>query len=292
MGNFNSADIIYFSGTGGTAKVAAVLSDLFEKNGVKVSGYELKGNFIARCDSDLLVILFPVYAANAPKPIDEWVKNAPLGDGKKAAVISVSGGGEMLSNTACRISTIKGLGKKGYDVFFEEMFIMPTNCFYSNSDVINAMLFKALYQKAGKAAVQIFNADRHRKKPYLIDRLIAKAMIAEKYAAKSFGKNLSANDNCTGCEKCAEDCPRNNITIKNSSPVFGKNCVICLRCIYLCPQKAIVPKRGKSLLIKEGYDLEAIEEKTKNITCFPPAGEVAKGFLYKGLRKYLEEENM
>lgn len=290
MDNFHSADIIYFSGTGGTAKAAFALEKELIKKGITVNTYELNGKSKTESSGDLLIILFPVYAANAPKSIDEWVKAAPFGNSKKTAVISVSGGGEMIVNTACRVSTIKGLAKKGYDVFYEEMFVMPTNCFASNSDELNAMLLNVLPQKAHIAVQQIITENIHRKKPLVIDRVITKAMLIEKHAAKLFGKNLAANDDCNGCGLCAENCPRNNIIMQNQKPVFNGNCVICLKCVYACPQKAIIPKYVKSFIIKEGFDIKAIEEKAKYITKYPPAKEAAKGFLYKGARKYLEEE--
>lgn len=290
MVNFQSADIIYFSGTGGTAKAAFALEKELIKKGITVNTYELNGKSKTESSGDLLILMFPVYAANAPKSIDEWVKAAPYGNSKKTAVISVSGGGEMIVNTACRVSTIKGLAKKGYDVFYEKMFVMPTNCFISNSDELNGMLLDVLPRKAHNAAQQIITGNTHRKKPLFIDRFITKAMLIEKNAAKIFGRHLAANASCSGCGLCAENCPRNNIIIQNQKPVFNGNCVICLKCVYACPQKAIIPKYFKSFIIKEGFDIDEIEEKAKNIIKYPPAKEAAKGFLYKGVREYLEED--
>jgi len=290
MDNFHSADIVYFSGTGGTAKVAFALEKELIKKGITVNTYELNGKSKSESLGDLFILMFPVYAANAPKSIDEWVKAAPFGNSKKTAVISVSGGGEMIINTACRVSTIKGLVKKGYDVFYEEMFVMPTNCFVSNSDELNGMLLDVLPRKADNAVQKIITGNLHRKKPLIIDRLISKAMLIEKHAAKIFGKHLAANALCSGCGLCAENCPRNNIIMQNQKPVFNGNCVICLKCVYACPQKAIIPKYFKSFIIKEGFDIDAIEEKAKNIIKYPPVKEAVKGFLYKGVREYLEEE--
>lgn len=290
MDGIKTADIVYFSGTGGTAKVALALEKELIKNNITVNTYELKGEFKEEIQGDLLIILFPVYAANAPKSIDEWVKAAAFGKGKKTAVISVSGGGEMIFNTACRLSTIKSLAKNGYDVFYEEMFVMPTNCLMANSDELNAMLLNVLPQKAHKAVRQIITGNLHTKKPLIIDRLITKVMLIEKYASKLFGKHLTANDDCSGCGLCADNCPRNNIIMKNQKPVFNGSCVICLKCIYSCPQKAIMSKYIKSFIIKEGFNINAIEEKAKSIKNYQPAKEAAKGFLYKGVREYLEIE--
>lgn len=44
---------------------------------------------------------------------------------------------------------------------------------------------------------------------------------------------------CIGCGKCAEICPKENITISNAKPVFGMQCIGCLSCLQYCPQQAI-----------------------------------------------------
>jgi ferredoxin len=231
MYSVHSADIIYFSGTGCTAKVASALEKEFINNNIIANKHELKGKFQAESNGDLLIILFPVYAANAPKSIYEWVEAVSFGNGKKTAVISVSGGGEMVFNTACRLATIKNLIKKDYDVFYEEMFIMPTNCFSANSDTLNAMLLNVLPKKASDVVGQLITGGIHRKKPYILDKFISKAMIIERRMSKFFGKKLSANNNCTGCGLCAQNCPRNNIKMENGKPVFNNECVICLKYI-------------------------------------------------------------
>ena len=60
MDNFHCADIVYFSGTGCTAKVASALEKEFLKNNITANKYQLKGQFQAESKSDLLIILFPL----------------------------------------------------------------------------------------------------------------------------------------------------------------------------------------------------------------------------------------
>jgi formate hydrogenlyase subunit 6/NADH:ubiquinone oxidoreductase subunit I len=64
---------------------------------------------------------------------------------------------------------------------------------------------------------------------------------------------------------------------------------MCLRCIYSCPQKAIV-SGIKFIVIKDGYDLKALESRINQQTKSAPVSEIAKGSLYAGVRKYLEGE--
>jgi len=240
-------------------------------------------------DADMLVLFFPVHAFNAPKPIDEWIASAANGEDRPAAVISVSGGGEISPNTACRVEVIKKLKGKGYDVFYENMLIMPSNVMIRYDDVLSAMVLRTTAQKSDRAVSDILAGNRMRLKPHLVDRFLSKLGSLEKAYGNIFGKRLKADNNCTGCAWCANHCPRGNISMRENKPDFGSECVVCLRCVYGCPQNAIVPGSGKWVVLKDGYDLKTIENLAFQLTEFPPPSQTAKGLMLKGVRKYIEE---
>jgi NAD-dependent dihydropyrimidine dehydrogenase PreA subunit len=48
-----------------------------------------------------------------------------------------------------------------------------------------------------------------------------------------------ATDTCTGCGKCEQYCPLNNIILVNGKPQWGENCTHCMACICKCPAEAI-----------------------------------------------------
>jgi ferredoxin/flavodoxin len=290
MEQIQSADIVYFSGTGGTARVADAFEKAFEEIGVTIYKSRICVESSPMAKGELLLLLYPVYAANAPKPVDEWIESIPSRAGVPAAVFSVSGGGETLTNTACRVAVNKALEKKGYDVFYEEMLIMPANCFINNTDMINAMILQAMPQKVHRAVSEITAHVGRRTKPLVIDRVLSKCGALVKKFGKSFGKRLYATSSCIGCGWCAQHCPTGNIQMHEGRPIFNGKCAICLKCIYGCPQNAIEAGAGKKLLIKEGFNLDEIEQRTVNITDFSDIEEIAKGFTYKGIRRYLKEE--
>lgn len=290
MRDIKTVHIVYFSGTGGTARIAESFEKGFLEHKIGVIKTVLNTKVYLEPNADLLVILFPVYAFNAPKPIDEWINRASAGNGRPAAVISVSGGGEVMPNTACRVDVIKRLEKKGYSVCYESMFVMPSNIFISYGDELSALILRVIPHKTERIVSDILSGNRNRIKPLFIDRLNSKSGIIEKKLfGKIFGKSLKTNDQCVGCAWCANKCPRGNITMLDRKPVFGNKCVICLCCVYGCPKKAIVPGIGKSSVIKEGYNLKEVESRTNQQTDFPPVTHIAKGFLFKGVRKYLDE---
>ncbi|MFB0920738.1 MAG: hypothetical protein QMB62_07635, partial [Oscillospiraceae bacterium] len=69
-------NIVYFSGTGGTERAAKCFEAAFTKAGVSVSLFRLKDvseNYDFGKASFLL--LYPVYALNAPKKVHEWIKS-------------------------------------------------------------------------------------------------------------------------------------------------------------------------------------------------------------------------
>jgi ferredoxin len=289
MERMHTVHIVYFSGTGGTLRVAAALEQAFLGRGLAVTRTEMDSRPHPPVEADLTVLAYPVYACNAPIPVDEWIDAAPSGGGAAAAVASVSGGGEMTPNTACRVDVIRRLTGKGYTVVGEDMFVMPANVFLSYGDALSALLLRAAKTRAERFADGILSGAGKRMKPHALDRLFARLFTVEKRNSGSFGKKLRAGDGCIGCGWCASNCPRRNIEMKDGKPAFGARCVICLRCVYGCPVRAIQPGIGKFALLKEGMDLDALEERTRHMTEFPPVSKLAKGLAYKGVRRYLEE---
>lgn len=281
--------IVYYSGTGGTARVANCFQQSFEKRGIPVQVTALNRPNPPEDSSDFLVLLFAVYACNEPLPVTEWLRNLPAKSGGKAAVISVSGGGEVSPNTGCRAAAIRSLEKKGYDVLYEDMIVMPSNWIVPVPDELAALLLRAAPKRAEQTVENILAGKRRRTKPKLIDRLFSRFGRLEQHGGKTFAKKIAVSSACTGCEHCVKHCPRQNITLQDGKPVFGDRCVICLNCIYSCPQKALEPGTLRFVAIKEGYSLDAVERRTKDKTDFPPVEEMAKGYVWSGVRKYLRE---
>ncbi|KNZ41556.1 EFR1 family ferrodoxin [Acetobacterium bakii] len=289
--DYKKVNLVYFSGTGGTAKVVDAFEKAFLNHSIDIERTELNRKYEPASLGDLLVVLFPVYAFNAPTPIDEWIKEVPMGQGRPAAVISVSGGGEISPNTACRVGTIRRLKRKGYHVVYEKMFVMPSNFLVKYDDSLCAMMLRAAPEVAEKAVTELLEGVQRRTIPYGIDRLASMLGFWEKKGSKIFGKHLSVKDNCIGCSWCETHCPRENIRLYNSRPVFGNDCVLCLRCVYGCPQQAIIPGIGKFMVVNGGFNISKIEIRMKHVTVFPRIEDVAKGPMLKGVRDYLMESS-
>jgi ferredoxin/flavodoxin len=254
--------IAYHTGTGGTRMAAESMARQLEEKNMNVAvkrlmsgrlrGPDMEGDF------DLLLLLYPVYAFRAPEPVLAWLENLPVCKDKPAAVISVSGGGEMIPNTACRVKVIKILEGKGYRVDYEDMLIMPSNIAIPTKAPLDKMLLDILPTKTERMVKAICERTPRRTHPHLVDRMLASMGSIEKHGAHRFGKRIGVTDSCNGCGICAEGCPTGNITMTASRPSFSKKCCLCMGCLYSCPTKSLKPGIGKTAMIKDGFDLNAL----------------------------------
>lgn len=116
----NHVTIVYFSGTGGTKRIADAFEKELLKRGSQVSRNSLDfSKSLHHYDkplegADLVILILAVHAFDAPKPVYNWISSSD-GSGKKAAVISVSGGGEIWPNTGCRNNCCKALESRGFE---------------------------------------------------------------------------------------------------------------------------------------------------------------------------------
>jgi ferredoxin/flavodoxin len=283
-------EIIYFSGTGGTKKAADTLVREFVKQGISVHCSEIHAKKPYQPQAhDLLVVLYPVYAMNAPRPVYELIAQLPMAERRLAAVISVSGGGEVIPNTASRLHCIEHLKKRGYRIAYEQMLIMPANCITRTPKELSLMLLKVLPDKVEKIVADLLSGVVRRTEPYLFDRVISRLTEVQKEGSKLYGKKIKVGSACNGCGLCAEACPTGNIRLQNDLPVYSDRCCLCLRCIYNCPTKALQPGIGRRFILKGGFSLNELE---KELPDFQPIDvntyEYSAGFA--GLKKYFLKE--
>lgn len=286
--NINSVKIVYFTGTGSTQRVAECFEKCLTVQGKRVLRTKLfQGNKPENGEEDMLIILFVVHAFNAPAIVYEWLKIMSPVNKIPAVVISVSGGGEISPNTACRASCIRFLEKKGYEVIYEDMIVMPSNIVVKTVDGLSIRLLKILPNKVEHIIDEILSGTIKRTRSKLVDKFFSHIGEAEKIGAKFFGKHIKFNSDCNGCALCERNCPRKNIRMSNGKPKFSNNCLLCLNCIYGCPRKALTPGIGKIMVIKEGFNLNLIEKRMLGVEKLEPIEKLAKGYLWKGIKEYL-----
>ena len=279
--------IVYYSGTGGTARVAKCFKAAFEDAGQQVNMQQLSKNAkIEECKCELLILLYPVYAFSAPKAVYQWIDGIEAVNNISAVIVSVSGGGEIVPNTACRVGSIKRLEKKGYKVIYEQMLVLPSNFVAATPIQVAKMLLDVLPKRVDEIVLDICNGVKRRTKPFLIDRIFSFVGKIENFGARYFGKRIKIKEGCNGCGWCSMNCPAGNIIIEGGSPKFGGECHLCLKCIYGCPKKALIPGTAAFIVIKDGYNLKQLEE-MPFLSEEIDLEKLVPGYLWSGVRKYL-----
>ncbi len=287
--NPNIINIVYFSGTGGTALSAKHVSDALKNKDINADISELfQHNNPSIEPYDMLILMFPVYAADAPYPIYKWISSLPIVQNKKAVIISVSGGGEVSPNTDCRIKSLRLLEKKGFQVTNEYMLCMPANFITATVDNLAVKLIQILPRKCDIIANEIVNGIPRRKKAILKDRLIRFLCKPEKIGSKFFGRTIKVNTNCNSCELCLKKCPTSNIKMVNGKPEFQWKCCLCMRCVYSCPSKALKPRFMSFCVLKDGFDLGRIQKKV-NQEEIPNADNFSNSLIWNGVTKYITD---
>jgi ferredoxin/flavodoxin len=294
MMSLNSSKIrlVYYSGTGGTRLVADTFAQHLRERGATVTIQRLKfGEPETVGPYDMLMLLYAVYAFNAPEPVYSWIKTLPQQQGKPAAVISVSGGGEMSPNTACRNKAIKMMGKKGFQVDYENMLVMPSNIAFATKAPLDKMLLDVLPHKVDNIIDELSQGVVRRKNTHILDRALASMGGLERFGGHFFGKRIRVSGSCNGCGYCAKNCPSGNISMREGRPMFNSKCFFCMNCLYGCPQNALSPGVGKFAVIKPGLDLDklAAAPSVEKMSA-EQLKTIAPGIAWIAVRKYITEE--
>ncbi len=283
--------LVYFSGTGGTRRVAGAFRNEILNRSLELTVNDLDRSYLTRdhCVDestlpapDLVVLVFCLHAFDAPEPVYHWINETPL-DNTRIAVISVSGGGDAWPNTGCRERCCAALEEKGFSVVYDRMMCMPSNWVFPVSDHAAMWMIRAIPEKVNLILDDLLAgvARRSHQKMTAFRSWIGNL---EKQNTAMFPQEITITSACTGCGLCARGCPVNNISMNGRHPIFGHDCIMCFRCIYGCPAHAMTT--GNFMVLKNGFDLDALEKRMQDAD-LEPVEKCCPGLLFKGVRDYL-----
>lgn len=281
--------LAYFSGTGCTKTVVDCFERQLVELGLQVNKINVStpSNYDAK-STDLLILFSPVYAFRLSPIIEKWTKNLPEARGTYAAIISVSGGGEISPNTACRTRCKQLLNRKNYNLIYEKMLVMPSNFAIQAEQQLNLDLIRVLPQKVKQIISDILSGKKNITRPKLQDRFLFTLGKAEHFGASLFGASIHASNACNQCGLCIRNCPKQNIRMKNKRLKFGLGCMWCMKCIYACPSKALSPRILKFTVLKNGFDMKKMTEMSKENSTIR-VHNYLPNILWQGVIDYLKE---
>ena len=290
-----SVRVIFFSGTGGTRRIAEGFERELKNRGLDVTVRNLgaslqeKKNYPEEQEVravDLNILVYPVYAMDAAKPVYDWIETVSGSEaGEKIAVFSVSGGGQMWPNNGCRVNCINALEKRGFQVAYDRMMCMPANVLAEMGDHAIMWLIRSIPKKISAIVDELLAGKTHRTH-FRKGPVMNWFSRSERENAHKIARGFIVTEACTSCGWCVRNCPTLNIEIPEpgGKPRFLEQCVFCTRCLNCCPTNAIKAKGPFQL--KHSLDLDAIEKRMEGVE-LQPVEKCCKGLVFKGVRDYL-----
>lgn len=282
----------YFSGTGNTKLISEKLKEDIEEAGSKLTLLSMESLYksydpIAVNNYDMLGLSYPIYGFGTPQIVYDFVEKLPETKGQKVFIFKT--GADYISiNHNASGKLIKQLKKKGYSVFYDRIFLMPSNFLLGYRNEINVQISRASLERVKHMCGEILKQIGRTYKTGILLKYISYfiALLEGTYGSKYFGRSLRTGENCNECGVCADNCPTENISMGNKKPVFGDNCLFCMRCIYNCTENAIYSKNFNFCVLKDGYSIENIIENEKNGDHY--LTDKTRGY-YRHFYKYLKD---
>lgn len=223
--------IYYFSSTGNSKYVAQRLAKALDDKAFSVSDNPI----LDIPDAEPVGFVSPVYFWGLPWLLADFVKALHLSGDHYCYVVLTCGG--STGNAAGMLEKL--LGRPLDARFSVKMPDTWTPMFDVSDGEANNALLDAAEPVIDACIAKIRSRERGN-----FDQLrglgqVATSLVYPFYKRQSTRK-FKVADSCTGCGRCADQCPAQAIAMNQDRPVWNKeHCLFCLSCLHLCPQFAI-----------------------------------------------------
>lgn len=253
----NKICIFYFSGTGMTRYIVNKIKQEFENQQIYVDCIRIENIKISNIhltSYDSIGIAYPVHSYNAPQIVLDFVKHLPKVDSMNTFIIHTAGE-EHYTNYASSSLLIKRLNTKGFKVFYNKLFAMPSNFMVKYDDQKTKELINKADKQIPITVHNLINRTSYLPTSRTSVKFLAFFGRSEWYGARILGKFFYVKNTCTHCGKCANNCPKHNINITKDKVKFNWSCCLCMRCIYNCPEQSIyIHQPFKFIRLDSWYD--------------------------------------
>jgi len=243
-------NIGYFTSTGNTLWLGLKAKEIMEAQGHAVELYEIikDGARFSEDKCDLKGFFYPVWGSNPPDPMVDYLMNMPEVEDEK--LFFVGNCCAFTGDTGLRWKKI--LRKKGYDVFYMDHVIMPTNInipWLPENVIKKVPIGDELKSILSKAEVNIkevceaiLRGDKKTEGRGPISRYGGFMQRTFYWTSDWYKPRYSVNkEKCVKCGLCYRVCPTGNISRSEDGEIsFGKKCILCVKCFDLCPVNAVL----------------------------------------------------
>ena len=219
---------IVFSPTGGTQKVATVLTDALEGEAARVDLTDSKQNFpaVQLTQEDVAVISVPSYGGRVPAVAVERLTKLN-GQGARAILVCV-------------------YGNRAYEDTLVELEDAAKQAGFRVIAAVAAIAEHSIARQfaAGRPdaqdAKQLSDFARQIQAKLSAGDSTEPSIPGNRPYKKAGGTSMvpKPTKECTSCGVCAAECPVQAIDKKNPKKVDEKACISCMRCISVCPHSA------------------------------------------------------
>ncbi|WP_298535970.1 EFR1 family ferrodoxin [uncultured Methanobrevibacter sp.] len=228
--------ILYFTSTGNNLYIAKKLG------GELLSIPQLIKNNRFDIEDESIGIIFPVFYANAPKIVREFIEKARFKTDYLFLIASYGSDGDQ---NAFKILK-KAFNKKGMKVNYTNSVLMVDNYL---------PMFDMKEEKEIKddsdidSQIEIIRNDiESRKEFHLNKKSFTDVPFIEKVLESTMTKrfHIIVGDGCSDCKVCSRICPKGNIDLSGEKPVIGDDCLFCLGCVHHCKENVFTINNEKN----------------------------------------------
>lgn len=217
---------IVFSPTGGTARVADILSGVLCKE-AKTIDLMKAGNGCTMGKDDICLIAMPVFSGHAPVTAVERLRSVKA-EGARAVLVAV-------------------YGNRAIDDALAEMEDEAVRCGFQVVAAVKAVAEHSIMRQYGKARPDAGDASELRR---FAEAIAEKLQKGDRTPPSLPGNRPYKNPpalpmfpkrtkDCDRCGLCERQCPTGAIALSRGKTVDKSRCVTCMHCVSVCPRKAV-----------------------------------------------------
>lgn len=228
--------ILYFTSTGNNLYIAKKLG------GELLSIPQLIKNNRFDIEDESIGIIFPVFYANAPKIVREFIEKARFKTDYLFLIASYGSDGDQ---NAFKILK-KAFNKKGMKVNYTNSVLMVDN-YLPMFDMKEEKEIKNQSEIDNQIGI-IKNDIESRKEFHLKKRSVSDIPFIEKVLESTMTKrfHIIVGDGCSDCKVCSRICPKGNMDLSGEKPVIGDDCLFCLGCVHHCKENVFTINNEKN----------------------------------------------